>query len=243
MVDFVTGAGILLALFVGTTIVRRRTLEGMEFSLLRRIGLVSGVAAPTVSIGGIAVAAVLAPSFSVTRHSISDLGVAPGLAAPIFNTAMVVTGLVALPFGVAIVVEGTNWERLSVVALAVAMNGLNFIGVFQKGEFLHLVGGLGFYSSFTVAFLLYAHGTRDERAACVTRRLAGVHVAVWALWGLGVAIVQPSGNPFFAPGALVPQFAGAVILAGWTVWIAWRRFGGDAGFSESRRELSLGDGE
>jgi hypothetical membrane protein len=228
MVSLEFGLAVLVVLVVVSTVFRRRVLQQLEMQVLRRVAVVSGSVAPAVAIGGIVVAVLLAPGFDPLSGTLSDLGVAGGPAAWVFNTAMVATGLVALPFGVAILFDGTALEKVSFLFLAAAMNGLNMVGVFQKGQALHVWGGLLFYVSFTVAFLCYGVGAREraQREARVTLGLAGGHVSLWLVWGVVMVVRQPAGNPAYAPGIAIPEFLGALVLAGWTGWVAHGRFGG-----------------
>ena len=225
MVDPVTGAVVVLALAAGTQVLRGHGLARLDARWLATVGRVSGVAAPTIALGGIAIAIALSPSFSVVQHTLSDLGAGQGPAATVFNYAMIGTGLAALPFGVALLVDGNRYERLAVVFLAVSMNGLNMVGLFQKGQRLHVVGGVLYFVSFTVAFVVYGLGTGDPRRGRVTLWLAAVHVGVWTLWGVALLATGLEGPVVYAPGSLAPQVVGAVVLSGWTVWTALERLG------------------
>lgn len=106
------------------------------------------------------------------RETLYRLGWYCGLFAPTVALggiagAMVATGLLALPFGVALLVEGNRAEQLSVGCLAVAMQGLNMVVLFQRGQRLHLLGGQLFFVCFTAALLLL-FGRDGERPPCTS---------------------------------------------------------------------------
>jgi hypothetical membrane protein len=224
MDSVLTGVVVLVALALASVVVSNRHLEPLDVPALRRVGYYSGHAAPAVAWGGIVVSALLGAPFDLLAQPVSDLGVQAGPAASVFTVAMIATGIAATPFGVAVLVTGTVWERLAVVCLAAAMNGLNLIGLFPRGATLHVVGGLFFFCGLTLGLACFAYGTPDRRWARVSAVLAALHAGVWLAWGAYAGVLRPEVGLFFGPGSAIPQLAGALVLGSWTIWLSRARF-------------------
>jgi hypothetical membrane protein len=176
----------------------------------RRVAAVSGVAASTVSFGGIALAIALAPWFSVRVNALSDLGVAEGAAvATAFNGGLILAGVLALPYGWALWTAGDDAAGRAVAAAfvfaALLMSG---VGAFPADTSPHVPVAIGFYLALTV--VLAVDGVR--RRATTVGRLAGVaaaaHLAQWWLYVAGVRL---------GPGLAVPELVGAALLVAWVL--------------------------
>jgi hypothetical membrane protein len=174
-----------------------------------------GVVAPAVSLGGIALAIALTPSFSWASSALSDLGRHGAPAAWAFNGGLILGGLLALP--VAWWRARTAANRLGALAagtLALSALALAAVGVFPAGTPPHFPAALSFYALFTYAMFL--DGSARARSGAVGRGLAVIwaavaHVTGWILWALaGVG------------GLAVPETYGALVLAGWLAWQSLR---------------------
>jgi len=176
-----------------------------------------GTLAPVVALGGILLATLLDPTFSWTADALSDLGVREA-SAPVFNGALVAGGALGLGYAPALWAAagddaGTDDDagsrlagRAVVPLFAAATVAMAGVGLFPIGSPLHAPAALAFYLLFTLAMAVDGLARRRSAAGRAALLLAGVHVAVWALW---IAGLRPG------PGLALPEFAGALLLAAW----------------------------
>lgn len=201
-----------------------------------RLAALCGVAAPTVAIGSILLATVIASTetFTWRDRALSHMGEAGTETFVLFNGGLVVAGLVGIPFGWLLWREARNrLERLGVGLLAAAVVGLVGVGVFFIGHDsyylpvdLHAPAALVVFLGAPVAALLHAAGLRregDGTAARITALLGVSHFITWIVW---VAAVGGSESmPWFA----VPEMVAALLFAAWIYYLAIPRLaGGDA---------------
>jgi hypothetical membrane protein len=168
----------------------------------------SGLIAPVLVIGTIVAATVVSSEFTWTASALSELGVEDGLPAMLFNGGLVVGGVLALPYAVALRRQGTR----SVAALFVlALIAMALVGVFQMGHPLHLPVAVGFYLFATATMIADGLARRQRRTGRATLVLAVLHLAAWSSW---VAGVRPG------PGLALPELAGAVAFAVWMIGLS-----------------------
>lgn len=134
-----------------------------------RIGAAFGVLSVVVSLSAIAAAILIADQFSWTSNALSDLGRASWNSTAVFNAGLIVTGLLALPFG-AVLLSGaeTMVHALGAAVFLVAAICLSLIGVFALPAPRHGTVAVGFFVGFTVA--LFVYGVGDVRSGARTRR-------------------------------------------------------------------------
>lgn len=185
------------------------------------LGAAAGIGAAIVTLGGVLAATVVSPSFSWTRDALSDLGVTPGVAV-LFNGSLVAGGALALPFAWHLRASASDrlrrWAATVLAASFVLMAG---VGAVPAGRPLHLPLAVGSFGAFTVAFLLDGAGALragQRRWGVASVGLAAGHVAAWVVWGV-------AGPAAGVTGLALPETAGALALAGWTVATAlgWKR--------------------
>lgn len=180
--------------------------RGPEFAPTR----VAGLLAPAATLGCVLAATVVAPEFSWTGDALSDLGVG-ARTAPLFNGGLLVGGLLALPYAVALgrAARGTI-GRAAATGFALAAVAMGLVGAFPTGHPLHLPAAVAFYLLLTATLAVDGASRRDAPTGAASLALAAVHVVVWAAWAAGV---RPG------PGLAIPEAVGAASLALW-VWIA-----------------------
>ena len=200
-----------------------------------------GAVATLLSLGGIAVAIRLDPSFSWTGDALSDLGVRDR-SAPVFNWGLLLGGLVGVGYaaelGRAALVAGDESGRsgrgravagLRAAVLALALAALAGVGAFDLTHPLHGPAAIGFYLLATVVFAVDGVARRGTTTGRIVLGFVPVHVAVWAtfVWGW-----------WPVTGLALPELPGALMLAAW-VWAVgpapvldgggpWARLGGGA---------------
>ena len=182
----------------------------------------SGVAAVAVSFSAILLSTLLAPWFSWTGNALSELG-APGEPYSwLFNWGLMVGGVLGSAFVLRVGVDSEGWAgRVGSAVLCWATLSLFAIGLFPVGTDLHGPASVSFFVSLTYG--LVAHGSADALAGRVRTGVAGVwlgmlNATAWLAW----ALVAAGGS---APGVAIPEFVGALAIAGW-VYPATRRIRG-----------------
>lgn len=183
-----------------------------------RVGTVAGVVAPAIALGAILVAVVLSPTFSWTASALSDLGATDASTSGIFNTGLVLGGVVSLPFAVRITETARNRiEATGAVIFAFTGVALTLVGAFPIGTDPHTPAAVAFYVLLSFSLWTYGVGnalTGDLLIGAGTVLLGVVNVGTWTVY-----IVE------YAPTGLsvaIPELVGAVVLAVWTVGTAVR---------------------
>ena len=184
-----------------------------------------GAIATLLSLGGIAVAILLDPTFSWTGDALSDLGVRDR-SALVFNWGLILGGLVgvgyALELGRATLSRSDGHDRTrtgsgrAVIAsrtpraalFALAMIAMAGVGACDLTHRLHGPAAIGFYGLTTAVFAVDGVARRGTRAGRVVLGFVPIHVAVWGtfLWGW-----------WPVTGLALPELPGALMLAAW-VW-------------------------
>lgn len=178
-----------------------------------RLARLSGGVAVAVTLGGILAATLVAPSgtFSWTANALSDLGVpAAGVAAPVFNTALLLGGVVGLPYVVALRATGADGDHGTGVATAVAglyvlaLVGLALVGLYPAGTPLHLPAAVTFFVASTATLTVDGVARRPHPTGRASLALACLSVLVWGSWpAVGTS------------GLAIPETVGAVAFAAW----------------------------
>lgn len=182
----------------------------------------SGVAAVAVAFAGILAAVASAPWFSWASNALSDLGVAGGLTATLFNYSLVAAGVLALPFAWWLATTAdSRFGVLTAAGFAVTGGCMAGVGLFPSDTSLHFPVAAGTYLGLTYTLALDAS---DAVVAGAPRRaLAGLwgalgHLTMWLLWAVAGPAVGISG-------LALPEVGGALLLAAWVVATARRRSG------------------
>lgn len=183
----------------------------------------SGTAAVAVSFSAILLSTLLAPWFSWTGNALSELGAPAEPYSWLFNWGLIVGGLLGSAFVVRVAPESegpVGWAGSAVLLWATL--SLFAIGLFPIGTDLHGPASVSFFVSLTYG--LVAFGSADVLAGRIRAGLAGVwlgmaNATAWLVW----ALVATGGA---APGVAIPEFVGALAIAGW-VYPATRRIRGE----------------
>lgn len=182
----------------------------------RTVVPILGVGAVLVSVLGILSALALAPWFSVLENALSDLGRPGRTSAPIFNAALVVSGLLGIGF------VGGLWRESAtgIIRLGIAMVGaatafVVLIGAFPTPHPYHSIVSVGFY--LTLTFALFVLGTGDVlagrgRVGLMAICLGIVHSTAWVVWWV----------LFDDQWIVGPEAIGASIFATWVCGLVWR---------------------
>ena len=156
-----------------------------------KISGVSGILAPLVAFTFISLAITSHPQFSWTDNALSDLGVQEGVTAILFNSGLVIGGILALVFASGLfVLQKTMLGRIGVFIFVLAALAFMAIGVFsENAEPTHYYVSVTFFVLFPIsmfvigaAFLL----TAKLKMGFFTFLAAIVAELVWAIhWTIG----------------------------------------------------------
>lgn len=181
-----------------------------------RVGVAFGTSAILVSLAAIGASIAIAPWFSWTGNTLSDLGRVGRTSAPIFNAGVTLGGILALGFAWYLWHRSeTAFTRAGTGLFAVAAAGAILIGRFPSPHPFHVVASSAFY--FAATYALLAYGTGDVRkgnhtGGVVAIWLVCLHATVWVGW-----LIVDAYN-----GLAVPELFGILMLMAWQLSIIWR---------------------
>lgn len=179
--------------------------------LIERLGTASGLLAPVVTLGAIAIATILSPTFTWVGSALSDLGVPEAPTAWLFNGGLIVGGIIALPVGILIFLNARNRiEQAGAVLFGVTAVLLAAIGVFPAGTPQHFPAAISFYVSLSVSLWVYGTGNvvaGKRRLGAFTICLGLLNIGEWVVWATTFRDI--------VPGLALPEIIGALILGLW----------------------------
>jgi hypothetical membrane protein len=173
-----------------------------------------------VAFAGILAAVASAPWFSWASNALSDLGVAGGLTASLFNYSLVAAGVLALPFAWWLAATAdSRFGVLTGVGFAATGACMAGVGLFPSDTALHFPAAAGTYLGLTYTLALDASDAAV--AGDANRGLVGIwgalgHVTMWLTWAV-------AGPAVGVDGLALPEIAGALLLAVWVGLTARRR--------------------
>lgn len=194
-----------------------------------RLAIRCGLVAPTVAVGTMLLATVLAApeTFNWQTRALSDMGRTSAATFWLFNGGLIVGGLCGLPFLWYLWTTARNaLEQVGIVFAAVSVVGLIGVGVFFLGHTDYYLGtdmhGLSALTFFVMAPIAqWVIGTGQALGGETRLALASFWPGIgqtlgwlgWLLWRAGAA------DPWhwFA----VPEAIAAIAFGGWILLLAW----------------------
>ena len=189
-----------------------------------RLLCLCGFLSPAVAFAAIGLAIALSPWFSWRRNALSDLGALSSPVWPIFNTGLVLSGLLALVFTCVLLEEARARGRLATAGAFLLWLGslsLSLIGILPEDVgFAHFLVSLIFFVLTPLGLLalgssrLLPRGEGGPREGLhrglVVLVLGLLALATWILWGL------------FRPelGISVPEIMAAVFISAAMILLA-----------------------
>ena len=162
-----------------------------------KISGLSGMLAPLIAFTLILLSIAYSPSFSCTENALSDLGVQEGATAVLFNTGLVVSGVLAIFFatGLFTFLKENLSGRIGAFVFVLDAVALTAIGVFPENvKPIHYYVSVIFFTFFpTSMFILGAAFLRTSKMKLgfFTFINAIVAAIVWTIpFGEGVAIPE-----------------------------------------------------
>jgi hypothetical membrane protein len=152
---------------------------------------VCGIIAPIVAFIFILLAIALSPEFSWTENALSDLGVQEGATAILFNSGLVIGGILALVFVSGLfLLQKTMLGRIGVFIFVLAALDFIAIGVFTENfEPTHFYVSVTFFVLFPISMLVTGAAfllTAERKMGVFTFLAAIVAALMWAIqWTIG----------------------------------------------------------
>ena len=178
----------------------------MGFGFVRFGGL-CGVVGPVAALVMVFWATAVSPWFSWETNALSDLGVSE--AAPIFNTALIIAGVLNFFFALAVRLSLPR-SRINAAGSVVLILGgasLALVGIFTLDwPEIHRIVALGYFILFPVAMIILGAGL-----VSAGRTLYGSFTSVMGI----AALVAIFGTP--SEGLAIPEILEAIVLSAWSV--------------------------
>ena len=180
----------------------------------QKIGAVAGLATPIVAFTCISISIASWPEFSWVDNALSDLGVAPGLTAPVFNFGLIAAGVLAFCFaalGIYSFLSRRVAGKVGAAIFAAATISLTCIGIFNENfRPTHYIVSVAFFSLAPIGLfiLTYAFWRSNRRELAALSVLIGLTAAVpW--------ILQLTIN--YVPNVAIPETIAAAAVSVWAV--------------------------
>jgi hypothetical membrane protein len=178
-----------------------------------KISGICGILSPTVAFGCILLSITFAPDFSWTDNALSDLGVMPNPTAILFNSGLIISGILAMVFasGLFSVLKGKSTGRAGTILFLLDCLALTAIGVFPENTRpMHFYASVAFFALFPLSMLLitaYFVLASRNRMAVFTFLVSVFAAAVW--------IVEFWVR--YVPGVAIPETLSAIAASFWAV--------------------------
>lgn len=108
-----------------------------DSEIRRKLAGYCGLLAPITILTLIISAIYTSPDFNITEHALSTLGVTPGFPSILFNSALIIGGLLIIPFSLRIRESINGGKFLGFLFTLVSLD-LIMVGIFHQGHPLHV---------------------------------------------------------------------------------------------------------
>jgi hypothetical membrane protein len=177
-----------------------------------------GILAPVTAFTFISLAIASYPQFSWTGNALSDLGVQKGVTAVLFNSGLVMGGILALLFGFGLfkILGDKALGKVGAVSFILVALALTAIGVFpENAGRIHYYVSVMFFALFPISafiigttFLLKA----DLKMSLFTFLVAIVAAIVWVIhWTIG-----------FGSNVAIPETLSAIPASTWSITLGFK---------------------
>jgi len=191
----------------------------MPISKLKIAG-VCGVVAPVVVLLSVAIAIFLAPRFSWSNNAISDLGTG-GTAATVFNSGLVVGGVLLMIFAAGIFgsFRGKVAGQVGGVLLFLTSVALVGVGVFPVTTSVHIYVSGAFFGLFFISLLVVGAsmilGKQTRKFGYISILVAILAALPWVGWA------------FWMGGLAIPEAISVILAFVWVIVMGIKLYRGD----------------
>lgn len=174
--------------------------------------------APVLAFAFILAAITSYPPFSWTSNALSDLGVVPGVTAGVFNSGLIICGVLCLMFtiGLYVLLSESMVGRVGVFVFGLACVALTAIGTFPEDVSpTHYLVSVAFFVLLPISLLIIVGGfwrTGQVRMAVFTLLTAIVAALPWVL----LFAVR------YVSGVAIPETASGLAGAVWAAALGYK---------------------
>ncbi|MCW4046385.1 MAG: DUF998 domain-containing protein [Candidatus Bathyarchaeota archaeon] len=189
-----------------------------KYAVLLKISGVYGVLAPVLAFTFILAAVSSYPPFSWTNNALSDLGVVPGVTAGVFNSGLIICGVLCLMFamGLYVLLTESVVGRVGVFVFGLACVALAAIGTFPENVSpTHYLVSVAFFVLLPISLLIIVGGfwrTGQVQMAAFTLAVAVVAALPWILYF----------SVHYVPGVAIPEAVSGLAGAVWAVALGYK---------------------
>jgi len=183
-----------------------------------KISGVSSILAPLVAFTFISLAIVYSPQFSWTENALSDLGVMEGVTAVLFNSGLIISGILAIIFacGLFVFLDDRTLGRIGAFIFTLAALALVAIGIFTEN-----FGRIHYYVS--VAFFTFA--PISMLIICATffvvgKVKLGLFTFITAITAALVWVLQFAMQ--YVPNVAIPETISALPVSMWAIVLGFK---------------------
>jgi hypothetical membrane protein len=194
-------------------------LELQDNALLKLTG-VYGVIAPIIAFSFIFIAIASYPQFSWTSNALSDLGVVVGVTAGVFNSGLIICGVMSFTFALGLYLfMNESWVgRAGVILFALACLALVAIGMFPESVSpTHYWVSVAFFVTLPISLLVFVGGywrAHQSLMAIFTLLVAVFAAAPWVLLF----------EFHYVSGVAIPEVISGLAGALWTVLLGVKMY-------------------
>ncbi|MCW4024514.1 MAG: DUF998 domain-containing protein [Candidatus Bathyarchaeota archaeon] len=185
----------------------------MQQNLKLKIGAAAGIATPIVAFVCISVAIASYPAFNWETNALSDLGVVSGITGPVFNSGLIVAGILGFCFATfgLYTYFTSHLGKAGSLLFAAATVALTAIGIFNENFHpTHYIVSVAFFVLAPIALFVLTLAlwlSRQRRMAGFTVLLGIVAAVVWVL----------EFTLHFVPNVAIPETVSGLAVCAWTL--------------------------
>ncbi|MDH5483532.1 MAG: DUF998 domain-containing protein [Candidatus Bathyarchaeota archaeon] len=183
-----------------------------------RIAGICGIIAPLIAFTFILLAITYSPQFSWIENALSDLGIQEGATGILFNSGLIIGGILALTFasGVFIFLYEKFLGRTGALVFLSASLALIAIGVFpENARPMHYYASAAFFALSSVAMIVIG-----VAFLLMARLKMGVFTFLAATIAVTVWIAQFTTR--FVTGVAIPEAVSALSTSMWAIVLAFK---------------------
>lgn len=176
-----------------------------------KVAGIYGLLAPAFAFALILLAVASHPQFIWANNALSDLGIVSGITASLFNSGLIISGVLFLNFttGLFFFINENLAGRVGAFILAAACAALISIGMFPENiKPIHYAVSVAFFTLQPIALLVIASAfwrARKNAMALFTLLMALIAAAPWVL----------QFSIHYVSGVAIPEFVSGLAGAAW----------------------------